>query len=198
MSLAENLKRIREQAGLSQVNLAKAARVSQQLISRLENGKDSTTKKLPDLATALGVPISALDPAYVPEPIEGITRVPRLSWISAGALQAYDPVAVHDDCTVIAVAGLPDGDWIALKVTGDSMDRISPPESIILVNRADTALVANACYVIADEMGNATYKRYRPNPTRFEPVSVNPRHEPIYPDNDPIIIGRVRRTILEM
>lgn len=34
-------------------------------------------------------------------------------------------------------------------------------------------------------------------PMRFEPVSFNPRHEPIFPDNDPIVVGKVR-TILNV
>lgn len=125
-----------------------------------------------------------------------LSEVPVLAWISAGALAAEN---VRDE--VIGnevIAGLPPGDWIALKVEGDSMDRISPPESIIVVNRADKRLVANACYVIADPDGNATYKRYRPSPKRFEPVSTNPAHEPIFPDNDPVIVGRVRMTLLRM
>lgn len=78
------------------------------------------------------------------------------------------------------------------------MDRISPPDSMIIVNRRDKRLVANACYVIADGDGGATYKRYRPDPMRFEPVSTNPAHEPMFPDHEPTIIGRVRRTILDM
>lgn len=78
------------------------------------------------------------------------------------------------------------------------MDRISPPGSTIFVDRADKRLVMNSCYVIALEGGEATYKRYRPNPDRFEPVSVNPEHEPIYPEGQVHIIGRVRKTTLPM
>ena len=96
-------------------------------------------------------------------------------------------------------AGLnPGGDWIALKVVGDSMDRISPPESIIFVDRKDQVLVPNACYVISNGDGEATYKRFRSNPMRFEPVSTNPDHEPIYPTREPLIVGRVRKSILPM
>jgi SOS-response transcriptional repressor LexA len=124
------------------------------------------------------------------------TGIPLLSWISAGAMQRED---ISDEALgMLDISNLPPGDWFALRVEGDSMDRISPPESIILVNRKDKRLVANACYVIADQYGNATYKRYRPNPPRFEPVSTNPNHEPIYPDNDAPVVGRVRRTILDM
>lgn len=122
--------------------------------------------------------------------------VPLISWVSAGAL-ARDDVA--DDHLGKIVADLPDGDWIALRVDGSSMDRISPPDSIIFVDRHDTNLVGNACYVIDDGEGNATYKRYRPGPPpRFEPVSTEAAHEPIFFDNEPRVIGRVRRTVLNM
>lgn len=78
------------------------------------------------------------------------------------------------------------------------MDRISPPGSVIFINTKDKRLIANALYVIADEEGNATYKRYRPGPPpRFEPVSTNSNLEPIFPENEPAIIGRVRRTMLD-
>lgn len=135
--------------------------------------------------------------SMVPEPVQSDAQeVPLLSWISAGAMMRDD---VADEALgIIKVANLSEGDWIALEVRGDSMDRISPPESTILVNRRDKHLVANACYVIDDGEGNATYKRYRPSPMRFEPVSTNTQHEPIFPDNEPLVIGRVRRSMIDM
>lgn len=126
-------------------------------------------------------------------------RVPLVSWVSAGALAMPDtPVETVDTDDLVQAPALAEGDWIALRVVGDSMDRISPPDSIIFVNRRDKRLVPNACYVIAGDDGEATYKRYRPDPMRFEPVSINEAHEPIFPDAEPTIIGRVRKTMLEM
>lgn len=122
--------------------------------------------------------------------------IPLLASVSAGTLQRDD--LMDESKGTITLGQLPDGDYIALEVNGDSMDRISPPTSIIIVNRADKNLVANACYVIADENGNATYKRFRPNPDRFEPVSTNSELTPIFPDNTPTIIGRVRMSLLRM
>lgn len=61
MGIKENLKRIREAKGFSQPRLAKESGVSQQLISRLENGVDQTSKRLPELARALGVPVHEID-----------------------------------------------------------------------------------------------------------------------------------------
>lgn len=122
--------------------------------------------------------------------------VPHLSWVSAGAMMRDD---VSDEAIgTIEVAGLPPGDWFALTVRGTSMDRISPPDSVIFVNRKDKRLVANACYIIDDGEGMATYKRYRPDPMRFEPVSTDPSHETLFPDNEPAIVGRVGLTMLRM
>ncbi|MCP4375822.1 MAG: phage repressor protein [bacterium] len=129
-------------------------------------------------------------------------QVPLLSWISAGNLAQTRSMSYQDEALEMLRWDLSEkGDWFALRVEGDSMDRISPPDSIIFVNRKDKRLVANACYVIADrESGEATYKRYRPDPARWEPVSTNPSHEPLYvsEDNQPQVIGRVRKSVLAM
>lgn len=74
MSIADNLSRIRTGKRLSQAKLAAKANVSQQLISRLESGVDQTSKKLPDLARALGVSIYDIDENYRIEGTEGLIR----------------------------------------------------------------------------------------------------------------------------
>lgn len=125
-------------------------------------------------------------------------QIPLVSWVSAGALELADQFGPTQDLRRFAVSDLPPGDWIALEVNGDSMDRISPPGSIIFVNRRETSLIPNACYVLMSEEGEATYKRYRPAPDRFEPVSINTEHEPLYPEGPIKIIGRVRRSVLPM
>lgn len=196
-SVAENLRRLRKASGLSQVALAEKARVSQQLISQLERGENAKTLELPSLALALGVDVQDIDEDFnINSERTVVTPVPLISTISAGTMMRDD--LFDEAIETLSITKLPPGDWFALKVEGDSMDRISPPDSIILVNRKDKRLVNNACYIISDQHGNATYKRYRPNPDRFEPVSNNPNHEPIFPDNDVPVVGRVKRTMLEM
>lgn len=127
-------------------------------------------------------------------------RVPKISWVSAGAFGTADPVHDFDEFPLIEVTGLPEGEWVAMEVRGDSMDRLSPPGSTIFVNKADRRLIHNACYIIQDVDGSATYKRYRAGPMRFEPVSTNPAHETLYPpnENSPNIFGRVMRSVLDM
>lgn len=126
-----------------------------------------------------------------------VTAVPIISWVQAGAPNLAEIVA---DAPNMYLANLPPGEWLALRVEGDSMDRISPPGSTVVVNRKQRALVPNACYVVADDHGAGTYKRFRANPPRLEPVSTNPDHEPIFLSEqfEPRVIGRVRFSILEM
>ncbi|MBP1850535.1 S24 family peptidase [Rhizobium halophytocola] len=135
-------------------------------------------------------------------PTRPAIAVPRISWVSAGAFAINDSVLPTDEFDTVYAADLPDGEWYAFDIPEgyDSMDRISPPGSVIIVNRKSKRLIPNACYVITDTDGAATYKRYRQSPARFEPVSTNPAHEPLFPDkgNLPGIFGRVYRSYINM
>lgn len=124
--------------------------------------------------------------------------IPLIPWISAGQLVAHDGVEDFGDFPTIAALDLPDGDWIALRVTGNSMNKISPPDSIIFANRRDRRLVSNACYIVADETGGATYKRYRPNEDPpFQPASYDDVEPPDF-EGAVTVIARVRRSLIEM
>jgi transcriptional regulator with XRE-family HTH domain len=183
---------IRDAKGLTLEQLAEKSGFSVGYISRMASShRNVSLKNLQKLADALGV--DARDLISKPE----ARGVPILSWVSAGIMLCED--AIDEAIGTISVGDLdPAGDWIALRVTGDSMNRISPPDSVILVDRNDKRLVPNACYVIDDGTGAATYKRYRSSPPRFEPVSTNAVHEAIFPENQPTVIGRVKKTILDM
>ena len=67
MLIGENLKKVRDEAGLSQTDLAKVSGVSQQLISQIERGINAHSKHLPKLARALGCKVTDLDPTYFDE-----------------------------------------------------------------------------------------------------------------------------------
>lgn len=182
---------------MSQDVLAAACDTSKSLISEMESGK----KRMNDdwigkFAAAFGITPSDL--LRHPNDASPAPLIPLISWVSAGAFAEVGSVMPADEFPMIEVAGLPAGDWFAVEVEGDSMDRISPPGSRIVVNRKDKKLVPNACYVIANEQGEATYKRYRPSPDRFEPVSVNSIHEPIYPEGAIRVIGRVKLSMIAM
>ena len=128
-----------------------------------------------------------------------LTLVPQMSWVSAGSMSTQDPVKLEDAITFLGFPDLPPGDWIALEVQGDSMDRVSPPGSVIILNRKDTRLVADKFYVFTDlKTHETTFKRYKPRPDRFVPLSTNSDHEPIYPEGEIAVVGRVWRTMLDL
>lgn len=69
-SLGDKILALRQQRGLSQSALAKKAKVSQPVIAELESGLQMSSKKLPEIAAALGVRVHDLDPRYGRSSIE--------------------------------------------------------------------------------------------------------------------------------
>jgi len=146
------------------------------------------------LQFGIGTPDDTYD-----EPPPVVTDVPKVSWVSAGQLAEQPGIESFDDFPTEPAIDLPEGQWIALEVEGSSMNKISPPGSIIFVNLRDKRLVPNGLYVVADETGAATYKRYRPNDDPpFQPASYDKKVEPPKFSGAVQVIGRVRRSMIDM
>lgn len=130
-----------------------------------------------------------------------ILSVPLLDNVTAGKLRASSSQIPVEDVPLLAFADLGRGEFFALRVEGDSMDRISPDGSVIVVNQADQVLVAGKPYVIS-QRGEATFKVWRSDPPRFAPYSTNPLHEPIFvkskTEAERMVVGRVKRTVLDL
>lgn len=195
-SAVYRFKEIREVADITLEALAPDVGISVSQLSRFESGdREPRVDELLRIAARLKVPWQE----FIEAGSTGWQAVPLISMVSAGKLfqnpsiQALDEAVQH-----IHTDGLPNGDWVALRVEGSSMDRISPPDSIIFVNRRDKRLVPNGCYVIEDHEEGATYKRFRPDPMRFEPVTFTEGHKTLFPDNEPRVLGRVRRSRLDL
>jgi transcriptional regulator with XRE-family HTH domain len=99
MGIPENIKRLRVDRKMSQPELARLAGVSQQLISQLENGKNTSTKYLPKIARALGVSMGEVDPEYVDPGTSTIgpafsrpgAQPPFAGYVRAGLFETFDP-----------------------------------------------------------------------------------------------------------
>ncbi|TPW29695.1 LexA family transcriptional regulator [Martelella alba] len=132
-----------------------------------------------------------------PTPSDKEEMIPLVSFISAGKLSEPNGHSEPESQTLFPRCNLPNGDWIALKVEGDSMDLYSPPGSIIFVNRLEKDVVDGGLYVVMTDDGDATYKKFRTNPDRLEPQSTNKDHETIFPRGPVNVVGRVHRTWLD-
>lgn len=149
------------------------------------------------LATGRGsMELPAVEPARGPG---RIARVPLLSWVQAGQLTDAQSQIPVEDVPLLAFADLGRGEFFALKVVGDSMDRVSPEESVIVINRADRELVNGRLYVFSVR-GETTYKQWHADPEYLAPYSTNPAHQPIFlkRKKDLEVVGRVRRSVLDL
>ena len=95
------------------------------------------------------------------------------------------------------VGGVPGGNWkeavqrpigtlnapedtppnaLALRVEGDSMDKVAPDGSDVIFDPDDRALYPGNMYIIINEGGETTFKKFMADPARLVPCSNNPRH----------------------
>lgn len=132
----------------------------------------------------------------------------------ADAPQAEPPAALPDYAVVPVIGMAGAGNWresveipqgfmpvpqrlagravFGIAVSGDSMDLLIEDGGLILVDAAQKELVPGGVFLIANSAGEATVKRYRRDPARFEPCSSNPLHRPfLVSDDDFRIVGKV-------
>lgn len=130
-----------------------------------------------------------------------LVRIPLLDRVAAGKLKAPVSQVAIQDVPLLAFADLGKGDFFALQVEGDSMDRIAPDGAVIVVDQSDRTLVSGKPYVLSDR-GAVSFKIWRPNPPRFAPLSTNPSHEPIFCKSkdaaEKMVVGRVKRAVVDL
>jgi SOS-response transcriptional repressor LexA len=192
----------RRKLGLTQQALADLVGMRQQGIVSIEAGHVGRPRRLRELAAALRTTDAWLlsrEGAEEAGPAIALTRVPLLDWVSAGRLVPPSSQIPLEDVPYLAFADLGRGDFFALKVQGDSMDRVSPDGSTIVVNKAERELLNGGAYVFSLR-GETTYKLWHDDPAYLQPFSTNPVHAPIFfkRRKDFEVIGRVRRTMLDL
>jgi SOS-response transcriptional repressor LexA len=157
----------------------------------VNGGRDVAADEMLAIEGITGLPVPS---PHVP------TKVPLIDMVSAGKLTEPRSQIPVEGVPLLAFADLGRGDFFALTVQGDSMDRVSPEGSVIVVDRSDRTLVPGKPYVFWHRLEGTTYKRWQPNPDRLEPFSWNIANEAIYirKKRDFGVVGRVRRTLLDL
>lgn len=145
-------------------------------------------------------PAAARAAPAVEKPGKRMTLVPKIDFVTAGKLKNPTSQIPVEDVPLLAYADLGRGEYFALTVEGDSMDRVSPEGSTIIVNKSDRQLVNGKCYVFSHR-GETTFKMWQAgeNP-HLAPFSTNPANKPIFfkRKSDLEVIGRVKRTVLDL
>lgn len=123
--------------------------------------------------------------ALLPEP--ATREVPLIGLSGAGKwLEAIE--ATRETITIPSnMAGK-----FAVEIVGDSVDLLMPEGSIAIIDPEDRDVKVGRLYLLMNADGEATIKRFRVDPARFEPVSNNPEYVPFLVGSfDFRVIGRV-------
>lgn len=183
MSLGERLKEARRMAGMSQIDLAKCAEVSQSAISNLEMRGSQSSQHTQTLADCLGVNMRWLatgvgEPRSTEEVDHVVINVPVLSWVQAGAW-----AEVHDQTFDVwmpyAVKRKDKGKkMFALKVSGISMEPDFKDGDTILVDPDKTADNGDYVVVRLKDENAATFKKLLVEGDQKFLKAINPIWEP--------------------
>lgn len=194
--LGKRIRSLRKHLKESQAVFADRFGVEQPTVSRWERGFLPERAFIPKLAALAGM--SEADFVYGED--AKVRHIPVLSWVAATSFTSVTPASYADADRVVTLGGLGNGEYFALQVRGDSMDRVAPDSAIIVVDYNDTSLQNHKFYVI-EYAGDTTFKRadLKP-PLRFSPYSTNPQHEPIFPEDAGAVrvLGRVVKVISDL
>jgi SOS-response transcriptional repressor LexA len=163
-ALGENIKRLREQKGLSQFDLASKAEIDQGNLSKLERGQmPYIPESLYRMAQVLGVPLSLLLSQSDELEMVDITskRVPVLDHVQAGAWTEVNGQPSESDVHeyVLSNSELSSSSF-AMYIRGDSMRPEFGEGDLIIVDHEIEPRPGD--YVVAvNGSGEATFKRYR-------------------------------------
>lgn len=188
----------RKQAGMSQDDLAAAIDppTTKGTISQYESGKrEPSQKRLIAIAEALGRSAGELldgPQAAAPDRLEGampVTPIPLLGDVPGGPWREAVRTAHH--FIPAPQPGMPPSAY-ALKVTGNSMDKVARDGATIIIDPEDRDLFDKWLYVVRNDEHEVTFKQYRENPARLVPCSTDPSHTVIpVTDRHYEIVGRV-------
>lgn len=190
--LSQNLKRLRKERNLSQVQLAKKAGCSQTTISDIERARNTSTKELADIAKALGVPIENLigkEPiikpisnSYHPAPIRVQSFEQIISKLDAGrTMHAYIGEITDDSVFYEIDTDLMEGQakyiprGAILRIESDKPN----PGDIALYNIDSTPAIG-----VYSKIGNRSY--VRPSNSQYPAIDVTEAE----------LIGTVRQSII--
>jgi len=172
---------------ISQAELAERLGTTKATISKIENSAIQPSLEWAErLAKALHTDVAVLAGIADAATLSNVTLVPVIGMIAAGNWRE----AIQTPEEHIAVASAKPH-MFALRIYGDSIDKVAPDGSYVTIDPTMPALVDGGLYAVQNGEGEATIKRFRRGPDRLEPESSNPAHQTIKLGNEPItIIGR--------
>lgn len=171
-----DLKKMREAAGLTQTQLADLVGLSQSYYATMERGEAPISlKKLELFAQALKCSI----PEIIGFPSYG-NHIPLVDWVSAGGFKDLITSQIEGD--TVLFNGNAEGKF-ATRVAGNSMNKVAPDGSIIIVDINRRELIDGKLYIFGNDVtGENTFKMFKNEPKRLEPCSYDDSYKPMRMD----------------
>lgn len=183
---SNKVRALRKERGLTMEQLGEKVGVHFTTIAKIERSQRGLSGELlAKIAEALDVdPQELVD--EVPMTV-AVRMVPMVGKIAAGNWR--EAIQDPDGYIPVPVRG---GFCFALRPDGDSMDLVVGRDAYVIVDPEQLDLHDGRLYAVMNGSGETTFKRYRSDPPRLEPVSSNPVHKPIALGREPFtVIGRV-------
>lgn len=193
MTIYDRIKYLRERYGYSQAELSeKVGYRGKSTISKIESGqRDISQSMIQRFASVFGV-----SPTYLiyGEETERTVRVPVYGRIAAGI--PISAITDIEDYEEISAALAEQGEYLALKIHGDSMEPRIREGDVIIIRRQEDCESGDVVAVLING-DEATCKRIKKTPEGIYLISNNPAYDPLYFTNKQInelpvrLIGKV-------
>lgn len=164
MLLSDNINRLMEDSGISNLQLGKELGLSTETIRNWRNGiKVPTVDKLLKLSDYFGVSLDDL----MGKPIDTgrLISLPLVGAVNAGvfSIESNDDWKEFRDVSGNALHGRNKKECVLLEVVGDSMEPLIHQGEMLVVHRQSTAVNGNIVIAYDAEAGGYTVKRFRQN-----------------------------------
>ncbi len=113
--------------------------------------------------------------AAEPRAVAQLREVPIIPWPAAARIGSAVDLEDADEVGRITLTGLDDGRYFAVTIHDDSMDRIAPPGSNLVI-RIDGGAPAPGGYYLFVFDGTTLFRRFEEDPCRLEPASWSDKH----------------------
>jgi repressor LexA len=191
--IAQNIRLLRTNAGMSQADLGAKIGMNQGQIQKIETGSQSLKiEVIQKIAAALCVDPSELIFKIYPFPYR---HIPIKGTVNAGTpIEAIEEI--HCDTIPFDTDR---SDLFALNVKGDSMDHIVPDGAVIIVDPTETdPKRLHNQPIVAIQDNESIFKVWNQDLKAFMPKSRNPDHLPIKPQYEMRVVGKVIAYIVRL
>lgn len=174
--MKNELKKIRKNSGLTQAEAAEMLDISQAYYADMERGKSPISlKRLEQLAEVF----RCSPPEIIGFPSYG-NHIPLIDWVSAGAFKEL--IASQVDTDTVLFNGNAQ-DKFATRVSGNSMNKVAPEGSVLIVDINRRDLIDGKYYIFGnDATGENTFKMFKNEPKRLVPCSYDDSYETLRMD----------------